>query len=426
MRSCQFLAEVRLRSSRSHLHPRTRTRNVTTTFDRLEALLDPWTIVRPEPSSTRHTGLESPSFVTTAQSPITRVDLVGEGEGYEDVTSGRNDYNRRPPPHRGLSSSTATTVEITSGKSCRGKTTLLYYLSALTALPKTHGGRGSVVVYIDSDGAFSSTRLHRVMRHCLSPSTLHAREDTSVRPLDSDDESLESLAREALNHVLVFRPQSSSHLLSILDSLPTVLLDRTKHSSIHRTLGLLVVDSATSFYWQDRLDRDMARLIQSKSPGSTLDVVPETRETFSRTTRIIQRLKSLQERFECAVIFSTNSSSSSSSSKASATAQVQSNLQPPPPPNENNNTPSRSPWTNYARLTLHLEKTLVPQFAPHMSMDECLRDAEKRFEAVKDSKITATVTTNKRHHHLDRGGEEQRRRQDLGFAFKVNDGGIEF
>lgn len=296
---------------------------------------------------------------------------------------------------------------------------LLYYLSALTALPKPNGGRESVVVYIDSDGTFSSTRLYQVMQHCLS-TRAHAHEDTA---LDSS-ESLQTLAREALTHVLVYRPQSSTHLLAILDSLPTMLLDRTKHSSIHRTLGLLVLDSATSFYWQDRLDRDMARL-QSKSPGVVVGV-NKTSGQSSRTSQIIERLKSVQKKFECAIMFSTkHAPSKASAGPSNATTEGQTRqsqprpqLQPPPPPPPNESTtPPISPWSAYASLTLRLDKAHVPQFAPQMSMDECLRDAEKRFDAVRNAKVIATVTSKR---DLDRRGEQQ---QTDGFSFRISDGG---
>ncbi|KIW10990.1 hypothetical protein PV08_10289 [Exophiala spinifera] len=487
----QFLAEVRLRS---HRLPVPHSQDVTTTsFARLHALLDPAGVRNvPGPPTTRQAGLEIPTTHITAP----EVDPSGGGGGGE--VEGEDERHDISHPHRGYQrlTSPTTTVEITSRKSSCGKTTLLYHLSALAALPKTHGGRESMVVYIDSDGTFSATRLHRTMQHCLllslRSSTRAQQQDRQgvdmTAPLGSDKTLHQTVARDALTHVLVFRPQSSTHLIAILDSLPTLLLDRTKHSSIYRPLGLVVLDSALSFYWQDRLDRDMARL-QPRMPaaagaaaaaaagggggGSGVGVGvgtavpgPSFTETTTTTTRtgapslpppqpsprprtsqIIERLQNVQKKFECAVVFSTTtnpnthtpaskeSNTTSTSTTGSVYARPAQNQTPtpiqapppPPPPPPNETTPAISPWTAYASLTLHLDKARVPQFAPQMSLEECLRDAEKRFDAVRSARIVATVTksasTNAGGKRDLEGQRGLQRRQSHGFTFKISDGG---
>ena len=52
---------------------------------------------------------------------------------------------------------------------------------------------------------------------------------------------------------------------------------------------------------------------------------------------------------------------------------------------------STSPWTSFATLSLVISHMSVPQFAPGMSLEECLRDREKRQEAVTVGRFTISV-----------------------------------
>lgn len=262
------------------------------------------------------------------------------------------------------------------------------------------------MIYVDNDGRFSATRLVQIITHHLEtlPSTPTA-------------ETIRDIAHETLNHIYIFRPQSSTQLLSILDSLPSFLLDRTRHSSIYRPLGLVVLDSATAFHWQDRFDRTVAQL-------DTPTVAD--RDQPSKTTEIIARLKALQKRFECAVMFS--STSAAPTQKSMQTPHTDPNVAVPPTPS------SLSPWTTYATLTLNLTRPAVPQFAPQMSLDECLRDAEKRLDAVRNAPFVATVQEWRHGQGQGQqqaltlaaaGGGEGSSRRHAGFAFKVVEDGVD-
>ncbi|KAK5456887.1 hypothetical protein LTS15_004667 [Exophiala xenobiotica] len=343
-------------------------------------------------------------------------------------------HNAKPKP---------AAIEITSRKSSSGKTTLCYHLAALSSLPKSHGGRESMVIYIDTDGRFSATRLFQILVHYLSS---HNHTNNDILPGTtstlSQDAAVQATAREAMNHILTFRPQSSSQLLSLLDSLPTFLLDRTRHSSIYRPLGLIILDPTTSFYWQDRFDRDMARL-QSKSPGLGLGLVDSASPLPSRTARIIERLKALQARFECAVVFSTTAPPPASTTSHAPPPQVQGQeqmqMQTHITPSAPHQGPGISPWTAYATLTMTLSRTRAPQFAPQMSMDECVRDAEKRFDAVKNARFVASVELKPGQSSRGKataegtgtsagrgaGGRQQAGDGAGGFGFKIGEGGVD-
>lgn len=104
---------------------------------------------------------------------------------------------------------------------------------------------------------------------------------------------------------------------------------------------------------------------------------PSTKPTPpSKTAGIITHLTALQARFECAVIFTT------------VTGHHTNITTPNKPTSVIDDTPVISQWTLFATLTLQLERMHVPQFAPHMDLEQCLHDAEKRLEAVSKGRFT--------------------------------------
>jgi hypothetical protein len=270
-------------------------------------------------------------------------------------------------------------------------------LTAFATLPHEVDGRQSAVVWIDNDGRFSASRLSQVLRHHLLQ-----RSNTTDHIEQTEKPTADSTVIEALTHVHVFRPQSSSQVLSILESLPDYLLDQTRHKSSLRPLGLLIIDSATAFYAQDRFDAEMARLDAPLQQG--LAGKPGT----SKTAAIITRLREVQARFECAVLFTTTTNTTTTTSSSSSSnnttilpkqlpRETSSTSRPPiadrptPITPTTTNTPIISPWTTFATLTLHLERVRVPQFAPQMTLEQCLHDAERRLEVVSRGRFVIGV-----------------------------------
>jgi hypothetical protein len=283
-------------------------------------------------------------------------------EGSQDVDEQRGSSSRvevQPLKPR------APVIEVSSSQSAGGKTSLLYFITAYALLPSSHEGKASAAVWIDSDGRFSVTRLIQIMQQLVAKSE-------SMNPAASVIES-------ALNNLYILSSNSASQLLSTLHTLPEALL---RNPSTH-VLSLLVLDSATAFTAQDRFDTDMARL--EAGPDYTSRPQPPT-----RNTQIITALRQIQQNFDCTIVFSTNAPSSSLLQPASA-GTLSSALPthrpspttataPPPPPR---NDPSHSPWTAFALLTLRTSRNLITQFAPTATLEECLRDREKRQVAVK-------------------------------------------
>ncbi|KEF62666.1 uncharacterized protein A1O9_00639 [Exophiala aquamarina CBS 119918] len=303
-----------------------------------------------------------------------------EEYGYAEVL---NAETERSETH--LTKSKPAIIEFTSQQSASGKTNLLYYLATHATLLREEGGKQSAVVWIDNDGRFSASRLSQVLHNHLQTSS---KTDSTNEP---DEEATRSKAIDALTHIHVFRPYSSSQVLSILESLASYLLDQTRHRSFHRPLGLLIIDSATAFHAQDRFDADMARLdaplLQQHSTGHPAP---------SKTATIISRLREIQTRFECAVLFTTTTTTTTPKTNNSGALPNQ----PPQEPSSKSRpaaapihppTPIISPWTSFAAVTLQLERVRVPQFVPQMTLDQCVHDAERRLEVVSRGRFLVSV-----------------------------------
>jgi hypothetical protein len=294
-------------------------------------------------------------------------------------------------------------------------------LTAVSALPRHAGGKESTVVYIDADGHFSARRLKQIMQHYVQQqqsqqqSSNQQPNNPGTTSLPMPEVDVDAIIQDALHHVYVFRPQSSSHILSILSNLQAYLLDTSHGQSIpiHRPLSLVIIDPATAFYWQDRFDRAMARLdtpgqgIQGQAPSTTL--------------QIIEQVKLVQARFECAVLFSTAMPSSTHPSPASARRpEAEAEARPMTPAAPPDSARGISPWTAYATLALSLARMPVAQFPPQMSMDECLSARERRFDAMRQGRFTAVVQSVNA--IGDQGG---RTAGGAGFAFNITDRGVE-
>lgn len=184
-------------------------------------------------------------------------------------------------PRRAPSQWKPVVVEINSARGVWSRA-LFYHLTALSVLPAQIGGLGQTTVWLNSDACFSATRLQAEIEEMLPK---------QVDPMDGDRAALYSL-----KHVHVFRTQSSEQVIETLKALPQYLFNTFKHHSADRRLGLIVLDSATSFYWQDRVAAEEAYYMHTDKHESQP----------SRASSIIAQLQKLQQEFRCAIVFSTS------------------------------------------------------------------------------------------------------------------------
>ncbi|OCL10773.1 hypothetical protein AOQ84DRAFT_362106 [Glonium stellatum] len=263
-------------------------------------------------------------------------------------TSARNAIPKRP------------FVEITSAGPGQGKTHLLYYMTALAVLPRTHQGvmlhgKGSAVVVLDTDCRFDVQRLAEVMYHYvisqLGPSfSLSQPADGVQSPAARKSKIIYDLVQPSLSHVHMFRPRSHASLLSTISSLPTYLFHSTSHASINRPLHSVILDSVNAFFWQIRADESTARLSNSR--------VLSTNEVYAG---LAQQLADASRTFSCAIV-----TTSWSLSSYSQTIQGVQSMRPSLPPS----------WPLTSTLRFGVRRVPIPPFPPATSIENAL--AEKR------------------------------------------------
>lgn len=202
-------------------------------------------------------------------------------------------WNTRPDP----------VVEISSTSSAAGKSQLLYYLTAIAVLPSTVDdiqidGRNAAVVFVDTDGRFDADRLLTVARGIVQQKL----KDPDQLP------DVENILINSLQHVHVFCPTSSASLLATLQNLEPYLFGLTRHLSTDRPLHAILIDSATAFFWQDKLRDQIARIEEIGRPHAEVEHYRALKRSFyiaDMYAELVKELKRLQRVFGCAVVYTT-------------------------------------------------------------------------------------------------------------------------
>jgi hypothetical protein len=324
-------------------------------------------------------------------------------------------------------------VEISSSLSASGKSQLLYYLTALAILPRKHGdvpigGRESAVIFIDTDNRFDAERLRVVARGIILQQQLQYDPDARDQPAGATlGHELESLLVSSLQHVHIFRPQSSSAFLATLHSLGSYLLDISRHRSASRPLQMIVVDSATAFIWQDRLRDEIARIEEIGRPRAEVDRERERNQSFHLSdlyVELVMVLKRLQGLFQCAIVYTTISgtraalSSSDGQSGPGLYDWSQSwnpALRPALP----------APWGTFPTLRLIVHRSSIRPFPPGMAPKAALKDANLRQSVVHQGKISVRVNAWGRDEWPRRVVEAIDAKNGGSFSFYVHDSDIE-
>lgn len=267
------------------------------------------------------------------------------------------------------------TIEFTSDEPGAGKTHLLYLIVAIAVLPHSISGvllngNYSTVVVFDADDRFSVERLVQVIQHYIHQQ-INAHEDdgqgTEKDPQPQPSEAdIEDVISTSLQHIHIFQPQSLASTISTLQSLPSYLLDATKHHSSNRPLHSIIIDSITTYYWAYRASEDNARLASLDRPA------PQNPATAPQATysQLYHHLRTLSHRFSCSIIATgTNSSSRYLGSDAGL------------------------PWPALPTLRLHMARKAVPKFAPAMSVEEAMAEKEERWREVQKGQFVAISGT---------------------------------
>ncbi|KAL4866759.1 hypothetical protein BDV12DRAFT_187182 [Aspergillus spectabilis] len=322
-------------------------------------------------------------------------------------------------------------LEISSISSAAGKTQVLYYLSALAVLPSEFNGiplngLNSAIVFVDSDGRFDVERLRTIARGIVR-SRLQTRAESLYLGTSLDD-SIETLVVASLQHVHVLRPQSALALLATLQSLDVYLLDLRRHVSTNRPLQAIFIDSATAFFWQDKLRDEVARTEDIGKPAAEIELERHQKKSFYLAdiyADLVVALKRLQHIFDCAVIYTTTSFSGRSMEKPSAPYgsynPLESALNTP-----SFRSPMPPPWGLFPTLRLVLQREMVRPFPPSVTIHEAQRDATMRHEVVMRGEFLGSMNGWGREDWPRRILEALKRRGDGHFTFNVGREGVTF
>lgn len=206
--------------------------------------------------------------------------------------------------HHGVRTRPDPVVEISSTSSAAGKSQLLYYLTVIAVLPAMIdniqiGGRNAAVVFIDTDGRFDADRLLAVARGIIQQ---------RLKQQMVEQPDIETTLLTSLQHIHVFRPTSSASLLATIHSLESYLFDISRHISTKRSLHAILIDSATSFFWQDKLRDQIARIEEIGRPHAEIEHDRRLKQSFyiaDMYAELVRALKKVQSVFGCAVVYTT-------------------------------------------------------------------------------------------------------------------------
>ncbi|EED12200.1 Rad51 family DNA repair protein, putative [Talaromyces stipitatus ATCC 10500] len=318
-------------------------------------------------------------------------------------------------------------IEISSPSSGGGKSQLLYYFIAMSVLPSTFNGhkldgRGGVAILLDADGRFDVRRLHDIIAGIVR----HALSDADVSSNTAIDKAINALIHTTLQYVHIFRPQTSSSLLSTLNALDTYLLNHSQ-TTRSRPLQGIFLDSASAFYWTDRLRDEISRTQEIGLPATEIQRRRKGRTSFYMSvlySNIAGELRRLQSLFGCAIVYTTWGITPRSSSSVEGYGHIWSG-----PPTFKPHLPS--PWNStFPDLRLVVQRDHVREYPATSTFSDWERDAAIRQDVVKRGKFSAWVDTSNLATTWVRGGGEDvlgalRKLPDNGgFPFWVREDGV--
>ncbi|KAK2813033.1 hypothetical protein FQN49_008333 [Arthroderma sp. PD_2] len=311
-------------------------------------------------------------------------------------------FHRPPAPRPGVPDRHKV-LEITGPRygSGGGKTSLLYYITAIGILPTAFngvqlGGRDGAVVFLDSDNRFSAARLRDIAMNYVREKKRKKREEKENagapprKRLREEETELRRMVEGCLQHVHVFKPTSSDSLLATLKTIESYLLDPTKHHSAHKRLHSIILDSSTSFHRQDKRQAFIDSL-PTEVPKFIYAELPPLYQIVHSARGIVRCLRELQHRFACPVIYTV-------------TGKARGDLWKPKP--SGFGMPIASlyarprimsfmhrlphPWRSYSTVRLVVRRDRVRQFSG-ASVREAMRQGRQRRSVVAQGRISAWI-----------------------------------
>ncbi|GKZ28233.1 hypothetical protein AbraIFM66950_000045 [Aspergillus brasiliensis] len=339
-----------------------------------------------------------------------------------------------------ISNRTEPILEISSKLSAAGKTHLMYYLAAIAILPSVFSGipldgHESAVIFIDTDGRFDAERLRTVLRGIVLSRINTTAQEACGTLSETDNKAIEDMLVCSLQHVHVFRPQSSSALLATLQHLDTYILDLTRHLSSNRPVHTIYLDSASAFLWQDKLQDEIARV----EDIGRVYANPEHERTQKQRFLIsdlyaafVAELKRLQQLLGCMVVYTTTVQGRFPGARGSGnpayTPSGPYDLYTPGPSVPK--TPSfgpalPAPWGRFPTLRVVVQRDAVRPFPPTMTAQNAQRGASRRQEVVNRGRFSGCVNEWRREEWPRRVLEGLEQHHGGKFAFRIGGDGVD-
>lgn len=233
------------------------------------------------------------------------------------------------------------------------------------------GGKHSTAVYLDCAGTFSITRLVTIMEAYVAAASRREHNLADSAPALSEGD-LRTMINCALPHLHVFSPQSMMATTDTIESLRDYLYNSARHSSMHRRVHSIMLDSATSFYWADRHDTDMANLPHRAESGGGQASGSKSESGYPRLRSALARAT---QELSCPVIYTVNN-------LFHKTAPLE--------PRVVHSSLPRS-WQTFPTLRLLMQRNEVRGLPVAISAEEAAREAKARNEAVSQGLFTLTV-----------------------------------
>ena len=335
-------------------------------------------------------------------------------------------------------------VEISSKLSAAGKSHLLYHLAAIAILPSVFNGfplhgHESAVVFLDTDGRFDAERLRAVTRGIVNDRIKALAENppegTSTDGIlfDYSDDDVENMLVACLQHVHVFRPQSSSALLATLQHLDTYLFDLTRHLSSSRPVHTIYLDSANAFFWEDKLQDEIARVADIGRPAADLERERTQKESFHIAdlyADLVAELKRLQRLFSCGIVYTTTVQGKSAGAQGNSVYQPSGPYDLYTPGPSVPRTPSfrsalPAPWGTFPTLRIVVQRDTVRPFPSTMAAHDAQRGAPQRQVVVCRGRFTGWVNGWGREDWPRRVLEGLEEKNGGKFSFRVGRDGVD-
>ncbi|KAL9600500.1 MAG: hypothetical protein Q9219_003151 [cf. Caloplaca sp. 3 TL-2023] len=261
-------------------------------------------------------------------------------------------------------------LELVGISPCSGRTQLLYYLVGLFLLPSEYDnrplrGRASAVVIIDLSNRFSVLRLRDIMINHV-----HLCLDSLSEP--ASNKAISILIRSSLDHLHIFRPQSSPSLFATLSNLQSYIFDTTSYASGHRQVGSVIVHHVDAFLWQNRLE-------DAEDPTNEGKTTQKSTLLSDRFRDLVAHLRNLQDTFSCLITATSSALSTTSYTRVDGlVAPISSSHLP-------------NAWKSFVTARLLVKRDSVQKFVHGMSAEEAAREAGQRREAVEKCTFSARL-----------------------------------